>query len=126
VPVLVGVSEGEREFMGVRQVAALIESIRQEYNYPIFLNADHTHSLAKAAEAANAGFDSIMSDRSELPFAENGSETRAVVEAIRKINPSILVEGRSALSGVALKATPASHLHSLRCPSEVRPTPIRI
>jgi fructose/tagatose bisphosphate aldolase len=45
VPVLVGVSEGEREFMGVRQVAALIESIRQEYNYPIFLNADHTHSL---------------------------------------------------------------------------------
>jgi len=46
VPVMVGVSEGERAFMGVRQVAALVKSIRDEYAYPIFLNADHTHSLA--------------------------------------------------------------------------------
>src|ERR1700675_1261658 len=56
VPVLVGVSEGEREFMGVRQVAALVKSIREEFNYPIFLNADHTHSLAKAEGAEKAGF----------------------------------------------------------------------
>jgi fructose-bisphosphate aldolase class II len=34
VPVLVGVSEGEREFMGVRQVAALVKSIRDEFGYP--------------------------------------------------------------------------------------------
>jgi fructose-bisphosphate aldolase class II len=57
------------------------------------LDADHTHSLAKAEEAASAGFDSIVFDRSERPFAENVSETRAAVEAIRKISPSILVEG---------------------------------
>ncbi len=37
-PVMVGVSEGERAFMGVRQVAALVKSIRDEYEYPIFLN----------------------------------------------------------------------------------------
>jgi acetyl esterase/lipase len=85
--------------LGVRQVAALIESIRQEYNYPIFLNADHTHSLAKAEEAANARLDSIVFDRSELPFAENVSETRAAVEAIRKISPSILVEGEIGFIG---------------------------
>jgi fructose-bisphosphate aldolase class II len=99
VPVVVGVSEGEREFMGVRQVAALIESIRQEYDFPIFLDADHTHSLAKAEEAARAGFDSIVFDRSERPFAENVSETRAAVEAIRKISPSILVEGEIGFIG---------------------------
>ena len=99
VPVVVGVSEGEREFMGARQVAALVESIRQEYDFPIFLDADHTHSLAKAEEAASAGFDSIVFDRSELPFAENVSETRAAVEAIRKINPSILVEGEIGFIG---------------------------
>jgi len=98
-PVVVGVSEGERDFMGVRQVAALVDSIRQEYDFPIFLDADHTHSLAKAEEAANAGFDSIVFDRSELPFAENVSETRAAVEAIRKINPSILVEGEIGFIG---------------------------
>ena len=46
VPVAVGASEGEREFLGVRQIAALVRSLREEYDYPIFLNADHTHSLA--------------------------------------------------------------------------------
>jgi fructose-bisphosphate aldolase, class II len=83
----------------VRQVAALIESIRQEYDFPIFLDADHTHSLAKGEEAARAGFDSIVFDRSERPFAENVSETRAAVEAIRKISPSILVEGEIGFIG---------------------------
>src|SRR5689334_20021818 len=56
VPVLVGASEGEREFMGVRQIAALVRSLREEFEFPIFLNADHTHSLARAVEAAKAGF----------------------------------------------------------------------
>lgn len=41
VPV-VGVSEGERDFMGVRQVATLGKSVRNEFDHPIFLNADHT------------------------------------------------------------------------------------
>src|SRR5262249_45971442 len=57
VPVLVGVSEGEREFIGVRQAAALVRSLREEFEFPIFLNADHTYSLAKAQEAARSGFD---------------------------------------------------------------------
>src|SRR5499425_2373774 len=48
LPVLVGASEGEREFFGARQLAALVKSVRQESDVPIFLNADHTHSLAKA------------------------------------------------------------------------------
>ena len=54
VPVLVGLSEGEREFMGVGQIAAFLRSLREEFDFPIFLNADHTHSLAKAVEAARA------------------------------------------------------------------------
>ena len=68
---LVGASEGEREFMGVRQIAALVRSLREQFDFPIFLNADHTHSLEKALEAANAGFDAIVFDRSSLPFEQN-------------------------------------------------------
>ena len=34
VPVAVGASEGEREFFGVRQIAALVRSLREEYDYP--------------------------------------------------------------------------------------------
>jgi fructose-bisphosphate aldolase class II len=93
VAAMVGVSEGEREFMGVRQIAALVRSLREEFDFPIFLNADHTHSLAKAVEAAKAGFDAIVFDLSALPFERNVRETKAAVEALKTINSSILVEG---------------------------------
>ena len=93
VPVLVGASEGEREFMGVRQVAALVRSLREEFDFPIFLNADHTHSLEKALEAAKSGFDAIVFDASALPFEENVRQTKEAVEAVKSINPAILVEG---------------------------------
>ena len=93
VPVLVGLSEGEREFVGARQIAALVRSLREEFDFPIFLNADHTHSLAKGIEAAKAGFDSIVFDLSSLPLEENIRQTKQAVEALKAINPSMLVEG---------------------------------
>jgi fructose-bisphosphate aldolase class II len=92
-PVLVGLSEGEREFVGTRQIAALVRSLREEFGFPIFLNADHTHSLAKGIEAAKAGFDSIVFDRSALPFEENVRQTKQAVEALKAIHPAMLVEG---------------------------------
>jgi fructose-bisphosphate aldolase, class II len=93
VPVLVGASEGEREFFGVRQIAALVRSLRDQFDYPIFLNADHTHSLEGAVEAARAGFDAIVFDRSALPFEENVRQTKEAVGALKAINPAIIVEG---------------------------------
>jgi fructose-bisphosphate aldolase, class II len=93
VPVLVGASEGERDFFGVRQLTAVVNSLREENDVPIFLNADHTHSLAKAVEAAKAGFDEIIVDFSALPFEQNASSTKQALEAIKAINPAILVEG---------------------------------
>jgi fructose-bisphosphate aldolase, class II len=93
VPVIVGASEGERQFMGVRQVSALVKSLREEHDFPIFLNADHTHSLSSAIEAAKAGFDWIVFDVSTLPFEENVRQTKAAVEALKSLRPDILVEG---------------------------------
>src|SRR5215468_11276540 len=92
-PVLVGASEGERDFLGVRQIAVLVRSLREEFDFPIFLNADHTHSLGKAIDAAEAGFDSIGFDLSALPFEENVRQTKDGVETLKKINPAILIEG---------------------------------
>src|ERR1700730_329754 len=93
VPVLVGLSEGEREFVGTGQIAAFVRSLREEFDFPIFLNADHTHSLAKGLEAAKAGFDSIVFDLSALPFAENVRQTKQAVEALKSIHPAMLIEG---------------------------------
>jgi len=93
VPILVGASEGEREFIGARQLVALVRSLREEFDFPIFLNADHTHSMAKALEAAKAGFDAIVFDVSAMPFEQNVRQTKEAVAALKAINPSILVEG---------------------------------
>jgi fructose-bisphosphate aldolase, class II len=93
VPVIVGLSEGERQFFGVRQIAALVQSLRDEFDYPLFLNADHTHTLESAIAAAKAGFDSIVFDLSALPFEENIRQTKAAVETLKAINPAILIEG---------------------------------
>jgi len=101
VPVVVGVSEGERDFLGVRQAAALVNAYRGEFSHPIFLNADHTHSLARAEGAARAGFDMIVFDRSSLPLEENIAETKAAVEAVKSIHPSILVEGEVGYIGTS-------------------------
>src|SRR5215470_9370168 len=87
LPVLIGASEGEREFFGVRQLAALVKTEREDSDLPIFLNADHTHSLDKAIEAAEAGFDAVTIDFSGLPFEENVARTKETVQAIKAINP---------------------------------------
>lgn len=93
VPVLVGVSEGERRFMGVREVRALVTTVRGAGGPPVFLNADHTRSLRSAEEAAHAGFDEVLFDASSATFEENVAQTRRAVEAVKSIDDRILVEG---------------------------------
>jgi fructose-bisphosphate aldolase, class II len=93
VPVIVGASQGERDFMGVHEIAALVKSLREDSGVEIFLNADHTHSLAKAEEVARAGFDSIVFDLSALPWEENIRQTKEAVAKLKAIHPGMLIEG---------------------------------
>lgn len=121
VPVMVGVSEGEREFIGVKQAAALVRSLRDEYDHPIFLNADHTHSLEKVEEVARAGFDEILFDGSKLPLEENIKQTKEAVRLVKSINKKILVEGEIGYIGSSsevMKERPAGM--ELTTPEEAR------
>ena len=113
LPVMVGVSEGEREFIGVKEIALLVRLAREEYGVPIFLNADHTHSLEKAKAAAEAGFDEVIFDASHKPFEENIKETRQAVEVLKSIRPDLVVEGEAGYIGpssVIVDAVPAESL----------------
>ncbi|MCX6713647.1 MAG: class II fructose-bisphosphate aldolase [Candidatus Vogelbacteria bacterium] len=104
LPVIIGVSEGERDFVGVPQAVALVKSLRVEYgDYPIWLSADHTSSFDRAKETIDAGFDMIVFDRSELPLGENIAETKKCVEYARSVNPEILVEGELGYIGKSSK-----------------------
>jgi fructose-bisphosphate aldolase class II len=122
VPVIVGASEGERGFMGVRQISALVKSLREEFDFPIFLNADHTHSRAGAEEAARAGFDSIVFDLSALPLEQNVRQTREAVIALKEIHPAILIEGEigDIGSGSEIHESLSAPTKQLTTPKEAR------
>lgn len=91
VPVILGCSEKEREFLGKEFLKNLM-NIRTSHVL-IFFNADHTKSLEKVKEAVGLGFNSITFDRSDLPLEENIKKTKEVVEYVRSARPEILVEG---------------------------------
>ncbi|HEY4523578.1 MAG TPA: class II fructose-bisphosphate aldolase [Candidatus Paceibacterota bacterium] len=104
VPVIIGVSEGEREFVGVLQVAALVKSFREQYDYPIFLNADHTYSFEKIKEAVGAGFDMVIFDGAKLSLEENIKATKEVAEYVKeKTGGTVLVEGELGYIGTSSK-----------------------
>lgn len=107
LPVVIGVSEGERDFLGVAEVAAMVHAARKKLEHPIFLNADHTYSVERALEACDAGFDAVIFDGAKLPFEENVERTRAVVKYARKrkslLRERVVVEGELGYIGSSSK-----------------------
>ncbi|MDP6388083.1 MAG: ketose-bisphosphate aldolase [Candidatus Pacebacteria bacterium] len=103
LPVIIGTSEGERDFIGIRQAVALVKSLREEYDYPIFINADHTYSLERVKEAVDAGYDMVVFDGAKLTFEENLKITKESVEYAKSVNPNILIEGELGYIGKSSK-----------------------
>lgn len=107
VPVIIGVSEGERDFIGIRQVAALVRATREELGHPIYLNADHTYSFERVKEVIDAGYDSVIFDGAKLPFEENARIAKQCVEYARMVNPEIIVEAELGYIGAGSKVLDA-------------------
>lgn len=93
IPIIIGVSEGEREFMGGHTVPMRVRFIREFNNYPIFSNADHSKDVEKAKQVVAQGFDSVTFDQSHLSFEENVKVTKEFTTFIKQNAPHILVEG---------------------------------
>ena len=102
VPVIIGVSEGERDFIGIPQVVALVRSYR-DTGSTVFLNADHTYSFERVKEVVDAGFDSVIFDGAKLSLDENIKITKQCVEYAKAKNPNILVEGELGYIGTSSK-----------------------
>jgi ketose-bisphosphate aldolase len=122
LPVLIGVSEGERDFMGVHEIAAVVRTLRKRDDFPVFLNADHTHSLDRAREAASAGFDMIVFDASVRSFDDNVRETREAVQQVKSLRPDILVEGEIGFIGASssIHDERPNNMSPLTTPEEAR------
>ncbi len=98
LPVIIGVSEGERDFFGVKQIEALVDDLQTE-GLPIFLNADHTYSLDRIKEVVDIGFDSVITDSADKPFDENVKLTKEVVAYKNKKKKKMLVEAELGFIG---------------------------
>jgi fructose-bisphosphate aldolase class II len=96
VPVIIGLSEGEEDFVGRTEAVSMVQAFREKENFPIFLNADHHYSFDRVKMAIDAGFDAVIIDGATKTHEENIAMTKQCVEYARKITTEtgrdILVE----------------------------------
>lgn len=100
--VIIGVSEGERDFLGVKQVRVLVNTLKAE-DLPVFLNADHTYSVERVKEVIDAGFDAAIIDGTDKSFEENSKMTKETVDYKNSKNPEALVEAELGFIGKSSK-----------------------
>lgn len=107
LPIIIGLSEGEADFVGRDEAVALVRAIRERDGYPIFLNADHHYSFETVKASLDAGFDSAIIDLVQLPLEENIRITKQCVEYARELakkeNREILIEGELGFIGQSSK-----------------------
>jgi len=99
VPVIVGTAEGEEEAVGTKEAVALVKIIREDWQIPIFLNADHHYSFATVKACIDAGYDSVIYDGAKLTFEENVAISKQCVEYARQAS---LATGREIIVEVEL------------------------
>lgn len=102
LPVIIGVSEGERDFIGIKEVKAMVETVKSE-GLPVFLNADHTYSTERIKEVIDAGFDAAIIDGAEKSFEENLTMTKESVNYRNSKNPETLIEAELGYIGKSSK-----------------------
>ena len=77
VPVILQISENAVRFHGgrVRPIAAAAAEVARLAAVPVALHLDHVTDDKLVAEAADAGFSSVMYDAGALPYADNVERT---------------------------------------------------
>ncbi len=86
-PVLVEVSKGEVDALGLENIRDMVDNYKQEFGLQIFVNLDHSPSVKDAIEGIEAGFEFIHIDISQAhkdaTEEEIIAETKQVVEYAR-------------------------------------------
>jgi ketose-bisphosphate aldolase len=118
-PIIIGTSEGESKFIGLREAVALVASFRKEYELPIFLNLDHGKDFDYIKEVIDLGYDAVHFDGSKLTLEENIKMTKRVVEYAHE--KKVFIEGEVGfIKGASeiLKEIPEMKEEDLTSPEE--------
>ena len=83
-PVLIEVSQGEVEALGLENVRDMVDNYREEYGIEMYLNLDHSPTVEACKRAIDAGYEFIHIDISQAnhdaPYEEIVAKTKEVVE----------------------------------------------
>ncbi len=83
-PVLVELSQGEVEAMGLENVRDMVDNYKKEYGIEMYLNLDHSPNVEAAKRAIDAGYEFIHIDISQANHDATDEEiiakTKEVVE----------------------------------------------
>lgn len=87
-PILVEVSQGEVDDLGLANVRSLVDNYKAEYGVEVYVNLDHSPSVEAAKKGIDAGFEFIHIDVSQANHDATDEEiiaaTKEVVEYAKK------------------------------------------
>jgi fructose-bisphosphate aldolase class II len=107
-PVLVEVSQGEVDALGLDNVRDLVENYKAQYGVEMYINLDHSPSVADAIAGIEAGFEFIHIDVSQ---ANHEATDQEIIDATKQ------VVATAKLTGALVESEPhyfggSSNVHS--------------
>ena len=81
-PILVEVSQGEVDDIGLHNVRDLVDNFKHEYNVEIYVNLDHSPTVEAAKRGIEAGFEFIHIDVSQ---ANHDATDEEIINATREV-----------------------------------------
>ncbi len=82
-PVLVEVSQGEVEAMGLENIRDLVDNYRDEYGLEMYLNLDHSPTVEACKRAIDAGYEFIHIDISQADH--DASEEEIIAKTLEVV-----------------------------------------
>lgn len=81
-PVLIEVSQGEVDALGLENVRDMVDNYREEYGIEIYLNLDHSPSVESCKRAIDAGYEFIHIDISQ---ADHDASTEEIIAKTKEV-----------------------------------------
>ena len=91
-PIILQLTKSSIEYLGLPVAMKLARTMLGYYDVEGWVHLDHGDSYDQAASCLDAGFDSVMIDASEKPFAENVKITGSVVKLAEKYGANVEAE----------------------------------
>lgn len=100
IPAIIAFGAKYLDNMEFNEIYGVVSTLLKNNNVPVALHLDHCSNIEEIYRAINAGFTSVMYDGSHLPFEENLSNTKRIVEVAHSVGVSVEAELGSIATGL--------------------------